>query len=338
MVGGMEKYSYELFTALKRLDLDIVLFANTKGNRYLPFFVLHLAWVILLSRKKYTHIHFGDGLLSPFAFFAQLWSKAQVSITIHGLDITHDKFFYQLLIPPILRKISTIVCDSTYGVQQCIERKVSPNKCLAIPIGISFTTLDSNVSSKQSLVSRFGFDGSRKILLASVGRLVPRKGFVWFVSNVMPLLDDNYVYLVAGDGPEKNALTQAMKEIGLENRVHLLGGVSDNDLRMLYTGCDLFVMPNIQVSKDPEGFGIVVLEAAMHGAPVLASRLEGIQDALVEGSNGFFAESGNAGDFAEKILSITRNRPLSGKHVARFTREHFSADKMAAQYAREVFK
>lgn len=337
-VGGMEKYSYELYNALKRLDLNITLFANSKGNKHLPFFLLHLICIIFFSRNKYSHIHFADGLLAPFAFFAQAWSKAKTSITVHGLDITYDKLFYQYIIPPIIKKISTVVCDSMYGVRQCLERGVATEKCLAIPIGISLDKQNTTSRDKQELPTRFGTIGSKKIILASVGRLVPRKGFVWFVRNVMPLLDNNYVYLVAGSGPENNTLTQAIKEMGLEARVYLLDGISDNDLDLLYTCCDLFVMPNIRQQNDPEGFGIVALEAAMHGTPVLASRLEGIQDAVVEGSNGFFAESGNAGDFAEKVLLITHNRPLDREHVAMFTQEHFSADRMAARYAQKVFK
>lgn len=334
----MEKYSFELHTALKRLGLDVHLLANPQGNRFLPIFAIRVVLEIFRSRRQYTHIHFGDGLLAPFAYLAKKWSTARISITIHGLDITHDRFFYQRIIPPILKRIDTVVCDSMYGVLQCLVRGIAAERCLTIPIGISHKKITHNMLNKQELASRFRIDLTRNIILVSVGRLVPRKGFVWFVRNVMPLLDDNYIYLVAGDGPEKNELNQAIKEMGLDTRVYLLSTISDNDLNSLYTCCDLFVMPNIQINNDPEGFGIVALEAAMHGAPVLASRLEGIQDAAVEGGNGFFAESGNAGDFAEKILSITHNRPLDRERVAMFTREHFSADKMATRYANEVFK
>src|SRR5690625_7613993 len=79
----------------------------------------------------------------------------------------------------------------------------------------------------------------------------------------------------------------------------MLGRLSEVDLSRLYRGADLFVMPNIPVEGDMEGFGVVMLEAGLSGLPVVASSLEGILDVVEEGNNGHLIESGNGWEAAE---------------------------------------
>jgi phosphatidylinositol alpha-1,6-mannosyltransferase len=115
---------------------------------------------------------------------------------------------------------------------------------------------------------------------------VKRKGFHWFVDTVMPRLPENVHYWIAGDGPHTDAIQDAIESHRLHPRVRLLGRISNDNLARLYRGSDLFIMPNVPVQGDMEGFGVVLLEAAQCGTPAVASRLEGIQDVISEGENG----------------------------------------------------
>ena len=64
----------------------------------------------------------------------------------------------------------------------------------------------------------------------------------------------------------------------------------------------MFIMPNISEQNDPEGFGIVILEAGIYGLPVVASCIEGIQDAVIEGVTGRLVAEKDARAFAAAIL------------------------------------
>jgi phosphatidylinositol alpha-1,6-mannosyltransferase len=86
------------------------------------------------------------------------------------------------------------------------------------------------------------------------------------------------------------------------DRVQVLGRLSDESLRSLYRGADVFMMPNIPVAGDIEGFGVVMLEAGASGLPVIAADLEGIRDVITPGENGEMVESGDVGGFADAIL------------------------------------
>ena len=87
----------------------------------------------------------------------------------------------------------------------------------------------------------------------------------------------------------------------LEDRVWLLGQVSEDLLHGLYRGADLFVMPNIPVPGDIEGFGVVMIEAGAAGLPVVAADLEGIRDVVTPGRNGALVEPGDSRGFLREI-------------------------------------
>jgi phosphatidylinositol alpha-1,6-mannosyltransferase len=119
----------------------------------------------------------------------------------------------------------------------------------------------------------------------------------------MPLLPADVLYLIAGEGPERARIESAIARHELRDRVKLLGAVSDEQLADLYHGADLFVMPNVPVANDMEGFGLVLLEAGLCGLPAIASDIEGIRDVISEGENGNLVKSGDVEGFRERILS-----------------------------------
>ena len=122
-----------------------------------------------------------------------------------------------------------------------------------------------------------------QVILLTVGRLVRRKGVTWFVRHVLPHLPSSVTYLVAGEGPMADEVVRLVAELGLGNQVRLLGAVDEDDRERLLLGADMFVQPNIPVSGDMEGFGLVLLEAAMRGTTTVASGIDGIVDAVVDG-------------------------------------------------------
>ena len=102
------------------------------------------------------------------------------------------------------------------------------------------------------------------------------------------------------------------------------GTLSDEQVANLYRGADLFVMPNIAVEGDIEGFGVVLLEAGLNGMTSIAARLEGIEDAVTHGANGFLVESRDAQGFAAEIVRLDRDRDrlfALGQAASQFTRQ-----------------
>ena len=125
-------------------------------------------------------------------------------------------------------------------------------------------------------------------LILSVGRLQRRKGFD-SVIRALPELRRRGIdahYALIGIGDDRDYLHRLATELGVADRVHLLGHVSYDDLPRWYAACDLFAMPNRDIEGDTEGFGLVFLEAASAGKPALAGTAGGTGSAVIDGVTG----------------------------------------------------
>ena len=121
----------------------------------------------------------------------------------------------------------------------------------------------------------------------------------------------------------------------LSDRVHLLGKIPESELKTLYRTSDLFLMPNVPIAGDMEGFGVVMLEAGLCGLPVIAARLEGIQDVVEEGRNGHLVEPGNPEAFVRAIRPYLEDRSAldsASDRAETYTREHYTWNRIADQY------
>ncbi len=155
-------------------------------------------------------------------------------------------------------------------------------------------------------------------MLLTIGRLVRRKGAQWFVANVVAGLPESVHYVIAGDGADADAVRQRVAEGGLQARVHVLGSVDDEVREELMRGADIVVQPNIRVPGDMEGFGLVTIEAAMRGAPVVASDLEGIKDAVADGVTGLLVPPEDADQWIATLTRLLEDPAQLEAMAARF--------------------
>ena len=164
-----------------------------------------------------------------------------------------------------------------------------------------------------------------------VGRLVRRKGCRWFIENVLPRLEPGIKLMVAGtewDGAESEALKTP--------RVEFLGPVHGEPLRRLRRQALAVIVPNIACGgRDFEGFGLTAVETAADEGVLLASRIDGIVDAVKDGATGFLLPPEDPDAWVAKIQEVaswplhTRQRFL--QHARETVRKHFTWDRVARQ-------
>ncbi|MDD5639053.1 MAG: glycosyltransferase family 4 protein, partial [Candidatus Pacebacteria bacterium] len=309
-------------------------------KKFLPIFLPYSFFkaIYLIKKNKIEYLHLSDALLSPIGFWLKELTGVLVSTNVHGLDLTFDSNLYQTIIPFYLKKIDLIICNSRATKQECLKRGVDPKKCAIIPCGVNpeeFRVENQNKVRKNTralLSKQLSLNLEDKKILLTVGRLVKRKGHQWFIANVMPKLPKDTIYLIAGDGEEKENIAQTITKLGLEKRVFLLGRISDDLKKDLYNSSDLFIMPNINIKGDMEGFGIVAIEAGSAGLETIASNTEGIRDAIINGKTGWLVKTGNTEAFVEKI----NNEKLSEKTVRETVLKNFSWDEIAQRYKKKL--
>jgi glycosyltransferase involved in cell wall biosynthesis len=132
---------------------------------------------------------------------------------------------------------------------------------------------------------------SSKIVILTVGRLHPRKGQLLTLQALQMLPTEiraRIEYWVVG-GESKGRYENTLRATAAaqpELVVRFFGNLPDDELASVYDGADIFAMTSVNLDRSIEGFGLVYLEAAAHGLPVVAHDVGGVSDAVVNGVTG----------------------------------------------------
>jgi phosphatidylinositol alpha-1,6-mannosyltransferase len=152
--------------------------------------------------------------------------------------------------------------------------------------------------------ARLGW-GDRRVVL-TVGRLQKRKGhdqMILALASIRKALPD-LLYAIVGEGEERPYLQNLVTREGLSDHVQFLGELDDNDMLRCYQQCDLFVLPNRQVGKDIEGFGMVLLEAQACGKAVLAGASGGTAETMHIPETGQVVNCDGSHELAARVTDL----------------------------------
>lgn len=349
--GGIENQNYELGKWLGKIT-KVKIIANKRGRKFLPFFAPYALAKTLFSLPKYDAILLGDGVLAFIAWFIKLISNKPVVCVVHGLDINYNsaslKVWYEKLLIAIyqklwvdifLKKIDHFIAVGNETIRVGIAHGLQKNKFTFIPNGVDTEAHLLPNATRVDLANAIGESVDGKKVLLTSGRLAKRKGAAWFIANVLPKLSKEFIYVVAGDGPDRQNILDAIAHSKEHERVFALGKVTDEIRNILFNSCDLFVQPNIKIHGDMEGFGISVIEAGACRLPVLASNMEGLKDAIKEGKNGFLVQPENPETYTTKINQLFENgspRKIYGEQVRNFVVENYQWKHIAQIYLNEI--
>lgn len=304
--GGMETHAKAVDEALRSRQSVHSITLGRHAYAHLCWFlpVVALRGLLVLSRRV-TAVVAADALvLAALRPVLMLRPSLPVVAYVYGLDMTFKNRLYQALLRWSLRRADTVIAISQATAKIAVDQiGLDPAKVVVIPAATGLEPVAGGAGTRQQLVDQLGLAPDQPILL-TLGRLVPRKGVAWFVEAGLPLLDERIAYLVAGEGSDEPTIRAAAERAGRSTQVHLLGRVDDGLRALLLANADVFVMPNVPVPDDVEGFGLVAVEAALHGTIVVAAALEGINDAVVDGVTGYLCRPGDAAGFVAKITAV----------------------------------
>ena len=187
-------------------------------------------------------------------------------------------------------------------------------------------------------------DGTGRSRIVSVGRLVPRKGFDLAI-RAMAQLDGAELVIAGGPAPdeldadpEARRLGALIAELGLEDRVRLLGRVAHEEMPALLRSADVVV-----TSPWYEPFGIVPLEAMACGKPVVATAVGGLQDTVIDGVTGRLVPPRDPEALAAALAELLADEQLRAAYGAAArarVEKHYTwtsvAERVAERYADAV--
>lgn len=338
LVGGMERLNWHMADELsQQASVQVI---GPKGAALLKpqaitlteaplkplplfLFVAFFKGVWLALRWKPDVILAGSGLTAPIVWLLSKLCGARSAAYLHGFDITVNHGLYRRLWRPIFKKLDQVIVNSTPTQALAIDAGVSPSNISIVYPGVSLPAAPQPKESITALKKQHGLT-DKKILL-SVGRLTTRKGLREFVELALPSIvqaEPDAMLVVIGEAP-KNSLGAGIQTVesiqaqaeqsGVAGHIKFLGVITDkNVLATAYEAADVHVFPVRHIPDDPEGFGMVAIEAAAHGLPTVAFATGGIVDAVRHGESGYLAKKNDYSELSQYVLQLLQQPMPAG--------------------------
>jgi phosphatidylinositol alpha-1,6-mannosyltransferase len=257
------------------------------------------------------------GAAAPLGLMAQRL-RARTAVR-HLVATTHGHELWWARLPAArraLRRIGDGVDHVTY-IAEYIRRGIAP--AFSPAARAAMVRLSPGVTPSQfaadadpsPIIERLGL-GDKPVVL-HVSRLVERKGQDTLI-KAMPLVRQDFpdaVALIVGQGPYGQKLRALVERLGLTGAVVFAGGVSHEEIALHYAAARVFAMPTRtrRHGLEVEGLGIVYLEAAAAGLPVVVGNSGGAPEAVQDGVTGFVVDGTDPADVARRITELLGDPP-----------------------------
>jgi glycosyltransferase involved in cell wall biosynthesis len=260
-------------------------------------------------RERVQVWHGHDYKTNVLGLILQRFHPMRLVSTVHGwVHHTWRTRLYYFIDRMALRHYERVICVSEDLVARCRRAGVPASRIALIENGIDVGDFCRSRSPHEARVD-LGFPAVPTI--GAVGRLSAEKGFDILIRAVDRLLASGIEVqlVIAGEGPEKDALTRLIGELGRDDRIRLLGYRSD--LVPLYESMDVYALSSLR-----EGFPNVLLEAMAMEVSVVATRINGVPSLVTPGDTGEIVEPGSVEQLAEALLGLMRNAGRRAEYAA----------------------
>ena len=247
------------------------------------------------------------------SYYAFKWSQSRniKCVLIQGpYELTRKIFFKQfeflfdkLFGTYILKHIAGVGCKTeaaTTFLKGFYNRSYLPT-----PVGLDesrFFIKENNVDIK----AQYGINVDSKVLLY-IG-VIEKRRHVDALIKALSKLPKTFVLLIVGNGGEKKANMELMKNLQIEDRVYFIPKQPQEKLPSIYNAADLFLL-----ASDYEIYGMVILESMYYNVPVLSTKTGGARSLIKDNETGYLIDSLNSDEWAFKIKSIFRDTGLYSK-------------------------
>jgi N-acetyl-alpha-D-glucosaminyl L-malate synthase BshA len=280
-------------------------------------------------RLDLLHVHYAVPNAVSAILARQILAPQPIKVitTLHGTDITlvgNDPSYVETT------RFGIVESDQVTAVSEALKRSTHETFQIATPIEVVPNFIDPrrfHQALERDRGQRFGQPNERILAHISNYRALKRVADVVSifhrVTSEIPCR-----LLLIGDGPELARAERQARELGVRDKVELVGTVAN--IEDVLAQVDLFLLPS-----EIESFGLAALEALSCEVPVIASRVGGVPEVVRDGENGYLRPVGDVAGMAEAALSLLRDedrRRAFGVAGRRWAEKQFSREDVVARY------
>ena len=231
--------------------------------------------------------------------------KIPVIYTAHGFHFLKGNnpiknFLFKTVEKKLAKNTDVLVTINEYDYQACQSWKAK-HKFKIPGIGFDINKYNNEQFDKEEFKSSLGVKD--EFVIFTVAEFIRRKNYATSLKTIAELKDLNVKYLVCGRGKCEEEIKQQIKELGIEDKVVLLG--YRKDVNKIMQVSDAFFLPSNQ-----EGLCLSIIEAMNFGLPIVTSNVRGCQDLVEDGKNGFTADKNDYMRYAEIFKKLINDAEL----------------------------
>lgn len=341
---GIARYAHQLFNALLQNNTSLTLHpvsASTNGTseeiealksrtglQVLPWGrkTTPFAWMLFNFPFIENGISNQIDIVHALSLGYKVATRKPYVVTIHDIGpLTHpqyftkkDQWFMKASLKQALNKSSAMICVSQ-ATANAVESYSLGNygKSVTERLHVIHEGVDEvffKAPKEESITDIHLVESLLDMpFVLTVGSISPRKNLQTVLESFSKLKDElpnHQLITVGGNGWDYSLIKDKVKALGLEERVHFLGYVSDDLLRLLYRRAVVFVYPSLF-----EGFGLTVLEAMACGCPVITSNTTSLPE--VSGDAAILIEPQDFNALSDSIVLVSKNKEKREKLIAK---------------------
>jgi glycosyltransferase involved in cell wall biosynthesis len=349
--GGAQRYVFDLATHVSKVDYEVGVLCGDgdtlplklteKGIRVIRLKSMQRDISIFKELKSFVElykifkqekpdvIHLNSSKMGGSgAFVGRIAGVKKIIFTAHGFAFNEDRSFKSKKILLAFHWLSILLTHKTIIVSDKTMKDIDylpfmKNKLIKIYNGID-TSLDFywKKEAQDLLMKEEHVSIRNKTVILSIGELHKNKGYDLLIPNLKKVERD-FVYMIIGEGEERENIESIIKDNHLIDKVLLLGRI-ENAYKYI-KACDVFVLPS-----RTEAFPYVLLESGLAGVCVLASNVGGIPEVITNGNNGvlYNVEGEEVVGRLRELIDGPGLRDAFGKNMREKITQRFSLDKM----------
>jgi len=304
----VRRFRYAMPATLERLAYGSGVPDNLRSSwlarLQVPSFLLSMLYVLAeeARRCEILHVHWPEAAFAG-AVVKRLLGLPMV-VTVHSISLSAVR---RVVHRAALGAADCVLYPGRY-TERFARKGGLANRGKILPLGVDVSRF-AQAKNRNTWRRKYGIAQEAPVVLG-LGRLIKLKGFSFLIEGFAAVHEalPEARLLVAGDGPEANALQRRTRELGLEGVVHFPGAVASADVPDLLAEADLFVTPSaFDEEGRTEALGLVTIEAMAAGLACVGTRVGGIPEVIVDGETGVLVPPADPGALALAVLRLLRD-------------------------------